>query len=303
MEWQPDIAVGAWLTGVLDNSLGETMHSVVPRGYDAYVRIFHESAAHRDGEDYAPARWSDAASAFDTTMHPLAQWQQIVRSHGPALPSTAADGRTFDAPYEGGPTPLQLAGVMRHLTPTSAAGHAALWRGWGGLFGGYGTSGRSFFTFGETTDAETDPEIAARHAAMLNSSVRDPFNNVFQQPTWVDGILSREVSEGPVLELPDREHVLFRGDVSVFADPEWFLSVPWRDRLGESHGYEPSATSPSIIWPEDRAWVLVSEIDYDSTIVAGSRALINAIVADPAIEALEIPANADLSWTGDAVNN
>ena len=90
--------------------------------------------------------------------------------------------------------------------------------------------------------------------------------------------------------------------VALVADPAWIRDAPWRDAEAEQHGFAPSAQHPSLIWPEDRAWVLVSEIDYDSTIVAGSAELIRAICADAAIEALPLPENADLTWTADEVN-
>ena len=106
---------------------------------------------------------------------------------------------------------------------------------------------------------------------MLGQSTRDPFNKVFGKPTWQPGILSDEISKGPRLELPAREYVLFRGGVAELADPEWVARSPWRDREQEEHGFPPSAQAPALVWPEDRAWVLVSEVDYDSTIVAGER--------------------------------
>lgn len=59
------------------------------------------------------------------------------------------------------------------------------------------------------------------------------------------------------------------------------------------------ATPRGIIWPDDHAWVLVTEVDFDSTIVAGPRPLIDALVADPTLEALEIPEGAHLDWLAD----
>lgn len=41
----------------------------------------------------------------------------------------------------------------------------------------------------------------------------------------------------------------------------------------------------NLWWPADRAWFVVSEIDYDSTIVAGSRECIDALLRTPGIEA------------------
>lgn len=301
VKWESDVSVGAWLQSRLDAGISDSMHCVVPRGFPAYVRIFHRPLASAGDDRFEPSTWQDAAAAFGTTMHPLAQWHALTKTD-PYESAVAPDGRTFDPPATGDLEASQLAAIMSHLAPTSTPGFAALWGGWGGLLGGYGTSGRSFFTFGETTPDDTDPEVAARHAAMLNSTVRDPFNNVFQEPTWHDGILPRDVSEGPQLALPSREYVLFRGDVSGFTSDDWFLHVPWRDHVGEAHGFEPNAQSPAIVWPGDESWAVISEIDFDSTVVAASVAQVEAILADPRLEALPLPADAALTWTGDTIN-
>ncbi|WP_286132760.1 hypothetical protein [Arthrobacter sp. OY3WO11] len=47
---------------------------------------------------------------------------------------------------------------------------------------------------------------------------------------------------------------------------------------------------------------MVSEIDFDSTVVAGSHELISALVRDPAIEALPVDEGADLTWDADIHN-
>lgn len=316
-----DPSAGAWLRERLDADY-ETMHGVVPRGFPAYARIFHPAIARSlpgrtiptadelvrmpEPEQRAlmaefvdePVSWAQTAAAFGTVLHPLAQWQRIVRTppDGDWRTRIAPDGREFTAPMEGELDPTLLAAIAAHLvdhTQTPDAGFAALWEGRGGLLGFFGvTPSRSFLTF---TD---DPN----HQAMLERSAHDPFNNVFRRPTWQEGILSREISEGPRLDLPGRDHVLFSAPPRAFADPEWVLHVPWRDLPAEEHGFPPSGQSPSILWPEDRAWVMVSEVDYDSTIVAGSSALIEALCADEQLEALPLPEGAALTWDADAVN-
>lgn len=60
--------------------------------------------------------------------------------------------------------------------------------------------------------------------------------------------------------------------------------------------------TPQMLWPQGHEWVLASEIDWDSTLVAGPRPLVDALLADARIEALEVPADADLTWDGDTVN-
>lgn len=321
MEWIADVSAGAWLRPLLDDGHG-TMHDVVPHGYAAYARILHpphvqwlpdrpmpsqeewermpESERQRLVERMADAdtTWAATAAAFGTTLHPLAQWQRIVRTptDGDWHTRIAPDGREYGAPEEGSMPPPSLAPLAEHLvghTTTPDDGFAALWEGWGGLLGFYGeTPARMFLSFSD------DP----RHRAMLDRSTHDPFNNVFRKPVWQDGILSKEISEGPRLRLPDRDHVLFSVAPAAFADPDWVLDAPWRDRMSEQHGFPPEAQHPSILWPADRAWVMVSEIDFDSTIVAGSAALVAAICADGRIEALPIREGADLTWDADDVN-
>lgn len=321
MEWMADTGAGSWLRERLEHTHA-TMHGVVPHGFPAYARVFHpaivrslpdgpvptpdewermpEAERQRLIEQFVDERttWADAAAAYGTTMHPFAQWNRIVRTpaEGDWRTRIAPDGREFTAPMEGDLEPASLAALAAHLvahTETPDTGYAGLWEGYGGLLGFFGqTPSRAWLTAGD------DPN----HQEMLNRSSHDPFNNVFRKPTWQEGILSREISEGPRLSLPDRDHVLFSAPPRLFADPEWVLQVPWRDRPAEEHGFPPSAHSPSILWPEDHAWVVVSEVDFDSTIVAGPVELVRDICADERLEALQIPEGTDLTWDADLVN-
>lgn len=322
MEWIADPeSAGGWLRERLDAGHG-TMHGVVPHGYPAYARVFHPAGARTmhggplpSPDDWvrmpaaeqerrmaqiedAPATWAETAAAFGTEFHPLAQWHRLVRSPPGWIAQTrvAPDGREFTAPQEGVLPPDLLARLAAHLvahTSTPDDGVAAVWEGWGGLLGFFGESPSRAFL-----GTSADPN----HQAMLDRSVRDPFNNVFRRPVWQDGILSREISEGPRLQLPDRGHVLFSAPPRAFAEPHWILAAPWRDRVAEEHGFAPDAQHPSILWPSDRTWVMVSEIDSDSTVVAGPRDLVAAICADDVLEALPIPEGADLSRHGDRRN-
>ncbi|WP_309104790.1 hypothetical protein [Microbacterium sp.] len=324
MEWTADASAGAWLRERLDAEAVD-MHVVVPRGFPAYVRIFHPAHrerpigepwpglpydAHRAEWEAFQARspetieeqvsWAETAGAMGTVMHAGAQWDRIVapgriveNEDGPR----DRDGWRYAEPPIGGLEVDVLAAVAGHLvehTTTPDAGMAGIWEGWGRLLGyhGKGPSSRAFFGWGG------DPH----HAAMLSRSVHDAFNNVFRRATWQEGILSREISEGPRLQLPDRGHVLFTAAPREFADPAWILGAPWHDRESEGHGFPPSAQSPSLVWPDDHAWVLVSEVDFDSTIVAGAEALIRAICSDERIEALPIAEGTRLTWNVDEVN-
>ncbi|WP_457192433.1 hypothetical protein [Nocardioides sp. P5_E3] len=60
--------------------------------------------------------------------------------------------------------------------------------------------------------------------------------------------------------------------------------------------------SPTIWWPQDHAWLVHSSFDYDSTIVGGEPCLIQALVDDPEIEALQVDPDVSLYANGDRIN-
>lgn len=331
MEWTADVHTADWLRERIDEPWRGTMHDAVPRGFAAYARVFHPTTRsrpvgrewpplpqdrhRRQWERFAddrveietlPARWADAATAFGTRLHPLAQWSAIVRARGDRADPTdgqharSDDGWEFDAPREGEPDAALLAHLYPHLvaaTEVAPVGYAAVWSGWGGLVGHMGVGGSRTVL----TPSGDDPDLA-RHREMLARSTSDPFNRPYATESWQPGILPNDVSRGPWLDLPGREHVLFRGDLTVFADVDWQSRVPWRDPELEAAGFAQFAAAPSLVWPADRSWVVVSEVDWDSTVVGGSRELVAAICDDSAVEALPLPADASLQWDADEVN-
>ena len=60
--------------------------------------------------------------------------------------------------------------------------------------------------------------------------------------------------------------------------------------------------TPQLWWPEDRAWVVATEIDFDSTIVAATTAGAEALLNTEGIEALLLPADGRLDEGGDQIN-
>ncbi|WP_345800964.1 hypothetical protein AAIB33_16070 [Microbacterium sp. AZCO] len=184
---------------------------------------------------------------------------------------------------EGRIDPGVLAVVASHLaahTGTPAI-HVGVWDGWGGLVGAFGVPPSPAVARSSAAGEDpADPAVLARHREMLARSIHDPFNNVFRRNVWLPGILSDEISRGPRLTLPYREHVLFRGTIDELRDASWAERVPWR---------EPEApqftASPSLVWPDDRAWVVVTDVDADATVVAGAPALVRALCTDQRIEA------------------
>ena len=50
--------------------------------------------------------------------------------------------------------------------------------------------------------------------------------------------------------------------------------------------------SANLWWPADRAWCVATEIDFAWTYVGGTRAVVDALLADPRLDAVETTAAA-----------
>jgi hypothetical protein len=88
---------------------------------------------------------------------------------------------------------------------------------------------------------------------------------------------------GARVRLPHREYALYPGPVELAlatleTGPPEFASDP---------SVQPWNTqSPNIWWPEDRAWIVATEIDYAWTYVGGSEELIASLLTTTGLEAL-----------------
>ena len=68
---------------------------------------------------------------------------------------------------------------------------------------------------------------------------------------------------GPTFEWPGREFHLLSASLALFAEPDWLDTASVDVWPAAGH-------TPQMLWPEDRSWVLATEIDWDFTIIAGS---------------------------------
>lgn len=94
---------------------------------------------------------------------------------------------------------------------------------------------------------------------------------------WEDSFAADELK--PLLELPEeRDHIVLAGRLDAIDK----LIRNWARRSG---AVVVKREAPNLIWPADRSWFVVSEVDADSTLVGGSAELIEAIVESPALEA------------------
>lgn len=285
MQWTGDVARGEWIRPRL-HGWGH-VGGVVPRGFEAYARILHPIRAERD-EESATWTWAELASRTGKMMHPLVQsW----RFFGERLADLwLEDGWHPGVPDQGFLKPHLLAaltGLLRFYTISPDEVTLGVWVGWGELHPG---TGGVFGWFGDGVDQQAAAAEATQrfHREQAQAVSPDIARAAAGLP---DG------SYDAALVLPAREYVLLTGTLDELADPTW----PYRAGIGWRAGgdYGPM---PSLMWPADRAWCVATEIDFDSTLVGGSRPLVEAILADPTFEAFEVGPDDDLTLAGDRIN-
>ena len=87
----------------------------------------------------------------------------------------------------------------------------------------------------------------------------------------------------PLFELPWREYRLLSGPLDAALEVGSVLN-------GVFFPY-----SPNLIWPDDRAWCVATEVDLASTYIAGPQALADELLADPRLDAWAVRADDSLS--------
>jgi hypothetical protein len=80
----------------------------------------------------------------------------------------------------------------------------------------------------------------------------------------------------PRVHTQHRDYFHFAGSLS--AAPAFMFEYGW---------YQ----SPNLWWPEDRAWCVATELDGYSTYVGGTRECIQAVLAAPDLEAIQVTAD------------
>lgn len=292
MELITEVSCGDWLRERIGGwgRVGGTAGA----GFEAYARILHPVPVHREDLTVADRwgmhpvleegrwRWSRVAARQGLTMHPLVQWNRLADLHQGV---DFADGWRVGQSRDGALDVDLLAGLTRHLREATRSPEqlvVGIWAGWGEL------TGSTVVYAGEDDGGkETDAEAEADARMRLHLE---------EQRTSVAPDVAAAVRRGPLVELPGREYVLLATGCDELADETW----PHRAGIGWTSVFD--GPLPQLVWPADHAWVVASEIDWDSTIVAGSRALVDAVLADDRFEAFEVEEGSDLTWEGDLVN-
>ena len=203
--------------------------------------------------DAEPAAWLRSRLSWAAT--PGAHW--VTATVGTGWPAYA---RVLHRPADGGRAVgnleahalSALCGVLATRTTTADRCWFAVWEGWGWPRPGSSTR-----------------VVASSDSGQVPEPVREAPDE------W------RLRLEAPTFVLPFRTYLLYGGPLEAalrigdWVTADWFI-----------------AQSPSIFWPDDHAWCVATEIDFDSTLVGGSAELIDAVVASPDLAAAQIEPDA-----------
>src|ERR1019366_924440 len=106
--------------------------------------------------------------------------------------------------------------------------------------------------------------------------------------------LVASIQSAPTFELPNRKYHLMEGPIDGLLDD---VVVDPFDRV-----LEESAQSSNLSWPNDRTWLVATEIDFVSTYVGASRSCIDSILRCEDIEAAEVNPGDGVAWDADVLN-
>lgn len=258
-----------WFTDALAG-FGGRVEQVLPGSYPAYARILHPA----DGGGAVPRRWAEVAASVGTVLHPLAQFSAVARresSHRLGAPGW--DGQN---PFQGS---LQiheltiLCGILGEVTRAEESCWATVWEGWNlprdwqDRFPRIEQPHRAYFLFERRLDEIVDLAI---EIADYRPDLPSPW---FAYLTAIDA----------------------GGDTDVTRDEPPAPTGPTSEVVVH-------VRSPSQWWPASRDWCVATEIDFDSTLVGGSNALVQRIVDDSRLEAFPVSPTDDLGSGGDTVN-
>jgi hypothetical protein len=225
--------------------------------------------------------------AYARILHPASRhvgdrdepitWSELARARGgtihPEVQLKAVLGDEFGGSQPWGELPEEdripeglrapLVDVLRRFTGTADRCWFCIWEGFGSWFGGVELTAYSDMS---KSAMRARPREADRRARMQAAALeRIPKASIIGET---------------------RRCLVFTGSIDA---------VPGMTLGGWSQ-------TPNWWWPDDRAWIVVSELDTPSTYIGGSEALVEAILAEPRLEAVRSDPNHRFDWLGDRIN-
>jgi hypothetical protein len=166
---------------------------------------------------------------------------------------------------------------------------------------------------GDPSISELEDAPLTALCAILARHTTTPQECFFGISTIHGGVEESFPSE-PLLRHPYRDYAVLAGPLSAAGQIEIertqgtmsmvFVSEGTEGEALPDFDFEPDGRrqAPNLIWPQDRAWFVMTEYDFDSTLVGGSRELIDAILNSSELEAWEVDPDVSLQADADKLN-
>jgi hypothetical protein len=263
-----DVSAADWVVDGV-GSFGSGVKGLVPSSFESYARILHpawQSGEERHG-DAVP--WETVAANTGRRVHSKVQFDALTGVE-------RGEPRDYEPDVGQMPPTLlsDLSEVLEGHTATPERCWFCLWEGWAWVAG--------------------EPSAAI---LLTGEEVDEPF--VDMPPAFAP-----EIMNGPRVSLPGRDYILFEGPLDAATEMGWRV----RDLVDDVRldaGVELDAftpQTPSLIWPDDHAWCVATEVDLDSTYLGGSEAMARALLADTRFEAWRAELDDIVHSGGDDIN-
>jgi hypothetical protein len=221
-------------------------------------------------DDVTAARWIADALRDDATVGALVPpvFAAYARVFHPAVRYAGDDD--VDVPW------AEVAAA------NATVAHPAMeWASITGLMEFFDQADQSPLWDGAPARGHLPAQIASAMAGVLRQHTRTPDDCWFGVPAELIA------ADGEPLELGGTGFWVVRGPVELAA---------------ANMAAEPAEQSAGIWWPADRAWCVVTDLDLVTSYVGGSAACIAEVVAQPGVEAAEVPVSQGITWDTDTVN-
>ena len=249
---------------------GKNVLSVVPRGFEAYARVFHPAYQVTHGTR-TPLRWSDVAAQSGRTCHREMQWPNILGKE-PEHDHRKLGDTWIEGPEEGD-LPVEVARVLWPIlsqhTTTPERCFFAVWEGFG--------------CFPESISEAPTFEIPARRFYLFRAPI-EHIEKTFCTDNPDNTIVVTIVTRSGSSEKPTPAEI--KDALKDLPTPKFPLHHQ----------------SANLWWPEDRAWCVATEIDFVTTYVAGSKEAIAAILSSEALEAYQVEPTDEITYLSDKIN-
>jgi hypothetical protein len=271
IRWRRDVTPADWWTARLAPSY-DCLSALMPDGYEAHVRVFHPA---RIGANGPAVTWAALARQNGRIVHSEMRFSAISRLPG----HTVAD----DVVAPAGTLPLREARRLVELLGRETTTPNLCW----------------FCRWADDDRGVNVDDQGVTEQVILPSGGKGYLLHA--------GPIELALVSPRLRDEMDGEYVALRLDLTPREMEEELAA--WRADRNSEPGQPPPALleetlyrAPILWWPDDRSWFVATETELATTYVGGTRKLIDQLMVDPQLEALEAEVTNSLSEFDDWPN-